>query len=229
MKADTPRREVARGGGTCASTPPHLLVAGVVVLVSFGQAWFRWIDWRKGFGDIPVIDQVAWMLSRGEVPVIRASTGTRSAITLRLCTSCSARRDRVHATVAWVFLVEALAFGLSILALPPMLSALRIEGRLNTAFQIAFVVNPLMWNAWSGSPATRRRWRFPSSSSGSQRRCAGGSAQRRSAWLRPPSVPRRPRLGDRRDRRVHPWLLQRPATGGGHDGERSRPGRCSGR
>ena len=52
----------------------------------------------------------------------------------------------MHATVAWVFLVEALAFGLSILALPPMLSALRIEGRLKTAFQIAFVLNPLMWN-----------------------------------------------------------------------------------
>ena len=68
MKADTPRREGARAGKYLCLDARHLLVAGVVALISFGQAWFRWIDWRRGFGDIPVMDQVAWMLVGARCP-----------------------------------------------------------------------------------------------------------------------------------------------------------------
>ena len=146
MKADTPRREGARAGKYLCLDARHLLVAGVVALISFGQAWFRWIDWRRGFGDIPVMDQVAWMLSRGKVPVISSLDWNAFGDHLAPVYFVFGALYRVHTTVAWVFLVEALAFGLSVLALPPMLSALHVEGRLKTAFQIAFVLNPLMWN-----------------------------------------------------------------------------------
>ena len=147
MKADTPPREKARAGTYLCTDARHLLAAGVVAVISFGQAWFRWVDWRKGFGDIAVIDQVAWMLSRGKMPVISVLNWNAFGDHLAPVYFLFGALYRVHATVAWVFLVEALAFGLSVLALPSMLSALGVEGRLKTAFQVAFVLNPLMWNA----------------------------------------------------------------------------------
>src|SRR5215510_9209600 len=115
MKADTPPRssqgEEARAQRYLCTDARHLLAAGVIALISFGQAWFRWVDWRKGFGDIAVIDQVAWMLSRGKMPVISILNWNAFGDHLAPVYFVFGALYRVHATVAWVFLVEALAFG----------------------------------------------------------------------------------------------------------------------
>ena len=58
------------------------------------------------------------MLSRGKVPVISSLDWNAFGDHLAPVYFVFGALYRVHATVAWVFLVEALAFGLSILACP---------------------------------------------------------------------------------------------------------------
>ena len=147
MKAAVRHRDDARTGAFLSTDPRHLVLAGAVALISFGQAWFRWVDWRKGFGDMAVIDQVAWLISRGKSPEISVLHWNAFGDHLAPAYLLFGGLYRIHATVAWVFLAEALAFALSVVALPQMLSALGLEDRLKTAFLIAFVCNPLMWNA----------------------------------------------------------------------------------
>ena len=135
MKADTPRRagDATRWARYLCLDARHLLVAGVVAARQLRTGMVpRGSTWRKGFGDIPVIDQVAWhALARQGARRSRASTGTRSAITLlpsyfvfgALYRAARDRRlgrssSRPSPSVS------------SILALPPMLvDARRVEGR----------------------------------------------------------------------------------------------------
>ena len=134
----------------------HVIAACAVALVSFGQAWWRWSTWRNGFGDMPVIAQVSWLLAHGKEPIISGLGWNAFADHLAPIYLVFGALYRVHETVGWVFAAEAIAFGVSVLALPALLDALGVSGRAKTMFQIAFVLSPLMWNAvaFAGHPTT---------------------------------------------------------------------------
>ena len=50
-------------------------------------------------------------------------------------------------TTVWLFVAQAIALSVGLLALPPLLDELHVRGRWRGPLVLAFVTSPLLWNA----------------------------------------------------------------------------------
>jgi uncharacterized membrane protein len=120
------------------------LAFGVLV---FALEWYRHATYRSLTYDLAYMDQGIWLMAHGHSPYV--SLIGRSILTDHFAPVLFVFVPLYFlvSTTLWLFVAQAIALSIGLLALPPLLDELHVGGRWRVPLVLSFVTSPLLWNA----------------------------------------------------------------------------------
>ena len=137
----------ARLGPYLDLRPLMLAAATGLAALSLALQWYRFASFRSLTMDLAVFDQALWKLAHGQAPEVTVIGWNVFADHLSPVLLLFVPLYRLAATPLWLFLAQAIAFGVGLLSVPALLRVTNVDPRLRPGFLVAYAATPLVWNA----------------------------------------------------------------------------------
>ena len=106
--------------------PADRVLAVAVAVVAFALSWYRHVTFRSTIFDLAVFDQAVWKLANGRAPEVTVTGWNTFGDHFSPVLLAFVPLYRLRPTPAWLFGAQALAAGVGMLALRPLLDAVRL-------------------------------------------------------------------------------------------------------
>jgi uncharacterized membrane protein len=121
--------------------------AAAFSLVLFAASWYRHATYRSGTYDMAVFDQAIWLMAHGKAPFVTTIGRNIFADHFSPVILFLVPLYWIASTPAWLLAVQALALGVGLAALGPLLDEIGVSRFWRMAFVATYVTSTMIWNS----------------------------------------------------------------------------------
>jgi uncharacterized membrane protein len=125
-----------------------IVAAGCALgLVLFLFGWYRHATYRSRTFDLAYFDQALWLLSHGHIPLVTVIGRNIFTDHFSPAMVLFVPFYALAPSPIWLIGSHAVALGVGLVALGPLLDEFRLTDRWRQALMVAYAFNPLLWTA----------------------------------------------------------------------------------